>query len=158
MSQAIYPNQRSITVHKSKAVRGEFTTINLRATMKAMKDLSYSAYMLYSYCSLNKDGYEFGLSKAYLCENTALSKNTYYSAFHELEEKGYFVCAQESTTKYHFYESPELGHACTKKRDDLYREQVQNINNKQQENKELPALSLDAPGGAPIKTGMFYNF
>ena len=97
--------------------------------MAAMRNLSYSAFMLYAYCALNANSYEFGLSKAFLCENTALSKNTYYNAFHELKEKRYLVLHPGSTTKYDFYEDPKSGCSTTQKQDTVYQEQVQNTNN-----------------------------
>lgn len=97
--------QRHITIHKSPLKTGAFMTLDLEANTKAMKELSFSAYMLYIYFCINADKYEFWLSKALTCEKTDMSKNTYYSAFNELKSKGYLV-PNKSKTFFDFYDTP----------------------------------------------------
>lgn len=101
-----YPNQRSITIHKPRSEPGEFTYINTSAALEAMANLSYSTYMLYSFFNLNADKFEYCPSPAYICEITALKRNTYYKAMDELKDKGYLVPHEESSTRFDFYERP----------------------------------------------------
>ena len=154
--KSLFPNQRTIKIHKKPVVSGNFTTISVSATMHAMHDLSYSAYMLYSYLSLNADKYEFYLSKEFLCNNTALTRNTYYKAFDELEEKGYLVLRQGYDTKYDFYEFPKTGHTCAKKQDGVCPKTAENTNNNIEKNKESFALSLEATDSAPAINEIFF--
>lgn len=158
MSNAIFPNQRNITIHKPRSKSGDFTTVNLTAAKTAMKNLSYSAYMLYSYFNLNADGFNYYPSKAHICQETALTKNTYYKAMQELECKGYLVPCPGYFSKFDFYESPKKGPCNTEKTDDVSQKSVENIYNNKDENKKLPTPELDAPGGAPEIKNIFFNF
>ena len=151
------PNQRIVTINKPVYKKGEFTTIGTAATMDAMKNLSYSAFMLYCYFMLNANNFQLVLSPAYIFENTALTKNTYHKAFHELESQGYLVREAPSTTKFNFYERPKTGKPCTEKQDDTYQKTVENINKQLEENKKAPALTPEASGFAQ-NHNLFYNF
>ena len=158
IGKVLYPNQRSITIHKSRPIPGQFSTINNSATLEAMKTLSYSGYMLYSYLSLNANLYDFSLSMEALRNQTAFKRNTYYNAFHELEEKKYLVRQSGYTSRYDFYERPKSGRRTPKKQDDTYQKTAENINNNIEENKNTLALPLDAPGGAQPATIPIYDF
>lgn len=100
------PNQKNITIHKIRSNNKEYSVVNLKANKNAIKDLSYSAYMLYMYFCINADLYSFWLSMKCVCNNTALTRSTYYSALKELEEKGYLYA--EDKTFLEFYEDTSL--------------------------------------------------
>ena len=156
-SKALFANQRTVKIHKKPVRPGKFTTISTAATMHAMHELSYSAYMLYSYLSLNADKYEFYLGKEFICNNTALTRNTYYRAFEELEEKGYLVLRDGFEAKYDFYEIPNAGRTYAQKQDSVYPKTAENTNNIEK-NKESLALPLDAPGNAHSTAIPIYDF
>lgn len=143
------PNQRVVTIHKPPHKKGDFTTVGVSAMLAAMENLSYSEFMLYCYLMLNADGFRHMLSPTYIYRNTALTKNTYQRAFHELEKKGYLVQNPTAKTYFDFYEIPKSGTPCTQKHDAPYPKEVENIN-KQNENNNAQAPSLDATGAAPI--------
>ena len=166
MKNAEYPsvsNQRYIVTHKPMSTAGDFTYIRLSRTRQAMAVLSPSAFMMYMYFSLNADKYEYWLWKTSFLENTGLSKNTYYSAFKELQTLGYLVPRAHSKHVFDFYDSPHLqqtepkeGTPYTKKWDDTYQEEVQIINNKT-ENKEEHAHTPEAQGSSQ-EDSLFYDF
>lgn len=100
------PNQRVIKTHKEKCGKDDkkyYTVINLKALAEAANNLSGSAFKMWIYLAKNQNNYKFALSKVDATSFCDFSKNTYYSAFAELEEKGYLIqgnCA----TYYDFYE------------------------------------------------------
>ena len=151
------PNQRIVTIHKPLHKKGRFTTVGTLTMLDAMKRLSYSAFMLYCYLMLNADGFEQVLSPACICKNTALTKNTYHKAFHELEEAGYLVVRNNSKTQFDFYEISKTSMTHTKKEDDTYQKSVENINKQLEENKEAPAHAPEASGFAQNHS-LFYDF
>lgn len=97
------PNQRRITYHKTEGATG-YTKINIKAAREAMSTLSYSAFMLYGYMSLNADNYEDWFSPAILLQRTNLTESTYRKAFSELIEKGYLIQNARWKSHYDFYE------------------------------------------------------
>lgn len=97
------PNQRRITYHKIEGTAG-YTKINIQAAQDAMKNLSYSAYMLYSYMALNANNYEDWFSPAILLQKTSCTESTYRKAFAELLEKGYLVPDENWKSHFTFYE------------------------------------------------------
>ena len=158
MANPIFPNQRSITIHKQRSEAGEFTYINTLAAIEAMHDLSYSAYMLYSFFNLNANNFKCCPSPTYISEATALKRNTYYKAMDELEDKGYLVLQEGSSTRFDFYERPpKSGNETTKKQDDVYPKLVENTNNNI-DNNETSARPLDALGSLQRANSAFYNF
>ena len=97
------PNQRFLTIKKSKLVEGEFSTFNNKALSMAMNSLSYGAMKLYIYLSMNSDGFAFWFSKSHFCKISGLSKRSYFRAFEELYEKGYITTDNKA---YVFHEIP----------------------------------------------------
>lgn len=153
------PNQRVVTIHKPAHKKGDFTTVGITVMLNAMQELSYSGFMLYCYFMLNADGFEQIISPAYILKNTALTKNTYHKAFHELESKGYLVQSANAKTLFDFYEIPKSGTPYTKKQDDAYQNSVENIN-KQKDKTDAQAPSRDALGSAHMNGDKikFYDF
>ena len=103
------PNQRHVTTHKKKYKSGEFTCIGIQENLEAAKNLSYSEYMLYMWFCLNANNYELWVSPADITRKTALSLNTFHTAFKGLIAKGYLVKRADAGTFYDFYETPKDG-------------------------------------------------
>ena len=97
------PNQRRITYRKFAEKTG-YTKININAAHQAMNNLSYSAFMLYSYMALNANNYEEWFSPALLVQRTYFTESTYRKAFSELLEKGYLIQDEKWKRHYTFYE------------------------------------------------------
>lgn len=157
------PNQRNITIHKINSKPKQYSVVNLKANKKAMKELSYSAYMLYMYFCINANDFSFWLSMKYVCKNTGFSRSTYYSAMRELQEKGYLY--PEEKTFLEFYEDPNLRTDILKnsetndeKTNSKYQKATEKI--KKQKNKGTLIISesdsrahpQDAPSPATIST------
>lgn len=127
------PNQRKITIHKCDPKKN-YSKIATEANKAAMRDLGYSAYMLYMYLCMNASNFNFILSKVAACADTGLSKNVYYTAFHKLIDKGYLVPKPNTQCLFDFYESPDLmslrpktGKKATQTRESTVQKQVENI-------------------------------
>lgn len=98
------PNQKVVTVVKSKP-KGYILDID--ANRAAHKQLSSDAYSLYMHFVLNMPGYTEALSMKHITNATALSERTYYKAVNELIEKRYLIKTQHEQIKeyYLFYEN-----------------------------------------------------
>ena len=98
------PNQKVVTVVKSKP-KGYI--LDIGANRAAHKKLSSDAYSLYMHFVLNVPGYTEALSMKYITDNTDLSERTYYKAIKELIEQGYLVKTPHEQIKeyYLFYEN-----------------------------------------------------
>ena len=98
------PNQKVVTVIKSKP-KGYI--IDIVANRVAHKKLSSDAYSLYMHFALNIPGYTEALSMKYITDSTSLSERTYYKAVNELIEKEYLVKTPHQQIKeyYLFYEN-----------------------------------------------------
>jgi hypothetical protein len=98
------PNQKVVTVVKSKP-KGYI--LDIAANRVAHKKLSSDAYSLYMYFVLNIPGYTEALSMKHITNNMALSERTYYKAVNELIEKRYLVKTPHKQIKeyYLFYEN-----------------------------------------------------
>ena len=101
-------NQRVITTRKEKCSnknKKEYYTItNLIALELAMSSLSPNAFKMWVYLGKNQNNYTFALSKVDTLKWCGFSKNTYTSAFNELEDKGYLV--KSKSNHYDFFEIP----------------------------------------------------
>lgn len=108
------PNQRKITINKEKtddkAIENYYAKINLIALQQAMSTLTPKAFELWIYFSKNIDNHCFYLSKVDFLNWANVKATSYYSAFNELEEKGYLVAIDKEKadpTNYNFYEIPK---------------------------------------------------
>jgi len=108
------PNQRKIKVNKEKtddkAIANRYARINLIALKNAMSTLTPKAFELWIYFSKNADEHCFYLSKVDFLNWANVKATSYYSAFNELEEKGYLVAIDNEKadpTNYNFYEIPK---------------------------------------------------
>lgn len=133
MELTTYPNQRQIAIHKCDGKK-KYSKIDIAANLKAMNTLGYSAYMMYMRLCMNATGFKMILSKAIVCDETSLTKNTYYAAFAKLEEKGYLVQRPNTECLFDFYEDPDLasgrpetGKVRTEKRESESLKQAENI-------------------------------
>jgi len=70
----------------------------------AMRNLTKSAYYLYTYFMQNQDGYNFTLRRSHAMSITGLSKSSYYLALQELIDKHYVIDCDDG---YEFYERPQ---------------------------------------------------
>ena len=59
-----------------------------------------SGLLLWLYINKNAEGYSFDLSQR-ACEAWGLKRDSYYRAFHELEDKGFLISGEHG---YRFYE------------------------------------------------------
>lgn len=70
----------------------------------AMRNLTKSAYYLYTYFMQNQDGYNFILRRTHVMNVTGLSKSSYYLALQELIDKHYIIDCEDG---YEFHEQPQ---------------------------------------------------
>ena len=98
------PNQKVVTVIKSKP-KGYI--LDIEANKAARKTLSSDAYSLYMHFVLNVPWYTEALSMKYNLNTSSLSERTYYKSINELIEKGYLVKTPHDRIKeyYLFYEN-----------------------------------------------------
>jgi hypothetical protein len=97
------PNQKVVTVIKSKP-KGYI--LDIEANKTARKALSSDAYSLYMHFVLNVPWYTEALSMKHNLDTSSLSERTYYKSINELIEKGYLVKTPHERIKeyYLFYE------------------------------------------------------
>lgn len=69
----------------------------------AMRNLTKSAYYLYTYLMQNQDGYNLTLRRTHAMHITGLSKSSYYLALQELIDKSYII---DNDGNYEFHECP----------------------------------------------------
>ena len=100
----IAPNQKVVTVRKSKP-RGY--VLDIEANKLARKTLSSDAYSLYMHFVLNVPGYTEALSMKHNLDTSSLSERTYYKSVNELIDKNYLVKTPHEQIKeyYIFYEA-----------------------------------------------------
>lgn len=104
-----YANQKQLTIHRD-VVRSESGRPFIYAyndnLLQAMDDLSASAFKVYVYLLMNKDGYKKEFSPAAIAENVKIHKDTARDAFKQMIRKGYLE--QVKDYKYNFYEVPKI--------------------------------------------------
>lgn len=84
----LYPNQKVISVNKPK-VRTPFFALDDDTLYSTFRELSYEEFKLFAFMADNKDGYQFALSSARVCELCGMSEASYKRAVKGLKEKGY---------------------------------------------------------------------
>lgn len=82
----------------------DFLMVADEAWMAAVRDLKYSSFILWLYCSQYQDGDKFILSPKAIKEILGMSERTYTRCKDELIEKGYLVKVGDN--QYMFYEMP----------------------------------------------------
>lgn len=100
------PKQRIITVNKEPADKKNIYTVNnLAALDEAAYHLqSKAGFKLYMYLAKNQQKRQFALSSADFLAWAGLGITAYNSAFKELEEKGYLIKKEGTTTVFSFYD------------------------------------------------------
>lgn len=103
------PNQKIVKVNREKVIKGLsngrlFLVAYQDNLMGAMKNLSHTAFKVYLYFLLQKDGYSVAFSPEYLHKSANMCKDTARNAFKELVSKGYI---DENDRGYEFYEQPK---------------------------------------------------
>lgn len=102
-----FPNQKMLAVHRenvdSKTQR-KYLIAYTDNLIQAMFDLSPSAFKVYLYLLMNKDGYRMEYSPSFIAKTVNVSKDTARDAFKQMERKGYFDRLEDSDYKYNFYE------------------------------------------------------
>lgn len=82
-------NQRTIRILKALTDYAHpYVKVNIGARTEARSNLSGSAFKLYDYLCCSKAGRLY-LSCKHFLDSSGISENSYHSAFHELESKGY---------------------------------------------------------------------
>lgn len=102
-------NQRQLTIHRDKVIRDSgkpFLVAYEDNLLQAMKDLSHSAFKVYVYMLLNRDGYRLQFSPSHIAKSTKISKDTAREAFRQMERMGYLEHIENH--KYNFYEVPKV--------------------------------------------------
>ena len=104
-----FPNQKMLAINResvdSKTQR-QYLIAYTDNLIQAMYDLSPSAFKVYLYLLMNKDGYRMEYSPSYVARMVNVSKDTARDAFKQMERKGYFDRLSNSDYKYNFYEVP----------------------------------------------------
>lgn len=103
------PNQKIIRVNRERvdnvASTGRLYLIVYQDNLlSAMKNLSHTAFKVYVYLLLNKDGYSVAYSPEYIRKQANICKETARKSFKELIEKGYI---EETERGFNFYEYPK---------------------------------------------------
>ena len=114
---ASYPNQRIITVNKEKCGKdNKYTTNSLAAVDEAAYNLqSKGGFKLYFYIAKNQSEYKFALSSRDFIQWSGLSRQSYSTAFEELEEYGYLIKKDGTDNIYTFYDRAQKLPESTKK-------------------------------------------
>lgn len=101
----VYKNQKVIKTIKCHE-RG--FSFDITANRIAIKELTPSAFMLYSHFVQNAPNYIEALSRKRILECTGLTARTYKTAVQELIDKGYLVRSEHIDYEeyYIFYEMP----------------------------------------------------
>ena len=101
----IYPNQRVITIKENatpkEGTNERFVILDYETTMKTMRDLKPTTFLVWIYLNANENGSEFALSRVDVMNQTGISSSSYNSAIKELKEKGYLVHTSDNC--YDFY-------------------------------------------------------
>ena len=106
-----YQNQRHVVIgaknEPTKEDKGASGFVQIKTDevfFKAIRDLNKSGFTLWAYLYANKEGFSLWLSQKAVENATGMCKSRYYSAFKELEEKGYLRAA--SNNHYEFVACP----------------------------------------------------
>lgn len=102
----MYPNQRSLHVHKEKDTDEVYARFNLESADTALKVLSPNAFKLWFYFAKNADKYEMQIYSVKVMADCGFKKNTYSKVWKELEFLGYIVKSENNGNHYDFYEKP----------------------------------------------------
>lgn len=94
----IYPNQRIITIKKNATTEN---ILDYETTMKAMRDLKPTTFLVWIYLNANENGCEFALSRKDIMNQTGISSSSYDNAIKELKEKSYLIHTTDN--RYDFY-------------------------------------------------------
>ena len=97
----IYPNQRVITIKENATTENNAIILDYETTMKVMRDLKPTTFLVWIYLNSNENGSEFALSRADVLNKTGISISSYARAVAELKEKGYLVKKEDNC--YDFY-------------------------------------------------------
>lgn len=99
-----YPNQRVVTIHKSKNGLEKFTTYTQFAQQIAMNEIdTLSGLKLWLYFMKNRPTYTLALSPTD-CREWGLSEKSYYAGITILCELGYLEAGEGNTLD--FYDIP----------------------------------------------------
>ena len=103
----VYNNQKVVHINK---LHDKGMVVDVKASKRALQDLSMEGYILYSHLMLNMPDWLEALSKTRLLELTSLTNRTYSKAVEELIEKKYLVKkdSKDYSHYYEFYEIPML--------------------------------------------------
>ena len=92
---------KEISIDKAKDQ--PYCTMSVEHNRNAMRNLTKSAYYLYTYLMHNQDSYSFVLRRTHAMSITGLSKSSYYLALQELIDKSYIIDCEDG---YEFHECP----------------------------------------------------
>ena len=106
----IYNNQLQVTLcsdaHDTSNLYG---MLSIEANDRAMRELSSTAYKIWTAICLNQHEYTFALSPTYLTQKCGVSESSYRRAIKEFKKKGYMK--KQAKNYYYFYELPEAEQA-----------------------------------------------
>lgn len=107
-AKKLYTNQKHISFQNvPRNKNNPYNTYNQSALEQAARNLSHSALKLYLYFGKFRDLDGIYLSKQDVLHTVGLSEKSYFSAFKELKEKGYFIEDEwSSNDNYILYENP----------------------------------------------------
>ena len=103
----IYPNQRVIIIKENATTENNAIILDYETTMKAMRDLKPTTFLVWIYLNANENGCEFALSRVDVMNQTGIGSSSYDRAIKELKEKGYLIHTTDNC--YDFYAVPAGG-------------------------------------------------
>lgn len=104
-----YPNQRTLVINRDTVESGTQRRYLIAYTdnlLRAMSELSPSAFKVYLYLLMNKDNYKLEYSPAHIGKMVNVCKDTARDAFQRMERLGYFDRLDDNEHKFNFYEVP----------------------------------------------------
>lgn len=115
-----YPNQNFIIVNiaevkklsekekKEGKIQAPYCCWYKDDMYQAMQDLSATAFKVWCYFSSNQDDHSFGVSEKDIANKCKIGRSTVYTAFNELQEKGYL---ERDSKCWQFYNTLDYGKA-----------------------------------------------
>ena len=96
------PNQKAYRVNKKREAKDKedvrVSDIFKNDVLLASRELKDTTFKVYMYFIMNQEGFIGGLSRQDVINKTGVSESSYKRAIKELEDKGYFVYADEKAS------------------------------------------------------------
>lgn len=104
-----YANQKELTIHRENVFGSKdrnYLNVWNDNLLQAMKDLTPSAFKVYLFLLMNRDGFRLEFSPQFIANSVNVNKDTARTAFKQMEEYGYIKHRDDN--KFDFFEAPNL--------------------------------------------------